>query len=316
MEEYMRLANPMALCAGILCAGWLAMAPGHAQQPQSWISGTGDDANSCTRAAPCRTLAGGFSRVQTFGVVTCLDPAGYGTVTITRSVTIDCHNRFASVGNSNVAILIDFDRFIDASRTVRIRNLSLEGANIGNTGVKIVGAQSGGSAVIIEDCVIDGNFASGGAGIVDARSGGGALYVTNTTVRNMAGNGIAILPASGSTQIQATIDKVMVAQANTGLLVADGATAMVGNSVLAGNAIGVKATTGARLILNASVINANAIGILASGATIRVANSDIAFNAVGVSGAIASHTNSRFTSNGGDGAIEPLGLASKATGQQ
>ena len=61
----------------------------HAQASRTWVSGVGDDANPCSRTAPCKTFAGAISRTAPGGEIDALDPAGYGTVTITKSITID-----------------------------------------------------------------------------------------------------------------------------------------------------------------------------------------------------------------------------------
>ena len=102
-------------------------------------------------------------------------------------------------------------------KTVRLRNLNFNGVNTGIIGIKIIGAvPSAGSAVFIEDCLIDGNF-GGRRGISDERTGGGELSVSHTTVRNMGATGIAILST-----VQATLDNVRVQNTNLGVGVANG----------------------------------------------------------------------------------------------
>src|SRR5919205_4608480 len=66
--------------------------PAHAQATRTWVSGVGDDANPCSRTAPCKTFAGAISKTAAGGEINCLDPAGFGAVTITKSITIDCHH--------------------------------------------------------------------------------------------------------------------------------------------------------------------------------------------------------------------------------
>jgi len=61
-----------------------------AQASRTWVSGVGDDANPCSRTAPCKTFAGAISKTATGGLIDCLDPGGFGQVTITKSITIDC----------------------------------------------------------------------------------------------------------------------------------------------------------------------------------------------------------------------------------
>ncbi|HWF67880.1 MAG TPA: hypothetical protein VN670_11270, partial [Acidobacteriaceae bacterium] len=60
-----------------------------AQASRTWVSGVGDDANPCSRTAPCKTFAGAISKTAAGGEIDALDPAGYGAVTITKAITID-----------------------------------------------------------------------------------------------------------------------------------------------------------------------------------------------------------------------------------
>src|SRR6185295_16895979 len=60
-----------------------------AQATRTWVSGVGDDANPCSRTAPCKTFAGAISKTAVDGEIDALDPGGFGAVTITKSITID-----------------------------------------------------------------------------------------------------------------------------------------------------------------------------------------------------------------------------------
>ena len=68
-----------------------------AQATRTWVSGVGDDANPCSRTAPCKTFAGAISKTAANGEINCLDPGGFGTVTITKSITIDCAGTLGSI---------------------------------------------------------------------------------------------------------------------------------------------------------------------------------------------------------------------------
>src|SRR3979409_2011043 len=61
-----------------------------AQATRTWVSGVGDDVNPCSRTAPCKTFAGAISKTATNGKINCLDPGGFGAVTITKWIEIDC----------------------------------------------------------------------------------------------------------------------------------------------------------------------------------------------------------------------------------
>src|SRR5207302_1072627 len=68
-----------------------------AQATRTWVSGVGDDANPCSRTAPCKTFAGAISKTADGGEIDVIDPGGFGTVTITKSITIDGAGTFASI---------------------------------------------------------------------------------------------------------------------------------------------------------------------------------------------------------------------------
>src|SRR4051794_13728580 len=78
----------MAACASAA----LLNSPASAQATRTWVSGVGDDLNPCSRTAPCKTFAGAISKTAINGEINCLDPGGYGALTITKSITIDCHH--------------------------------------------------------------------------------------------------------------------------------------------------------------------------------------------------------------------------------
>ena len=75
----------------------LVSSAAHAQATRTWVSGVGDDVNPCSRTAPCKTFAGAISKTAANGEIDCLDPGGFGTVTITKSITIDCAGTLGSI---------------------------------------------------------------------------------------------------------------------------------------------------------------------------------------------------------------------------
>src|SRR4029079_4387648 len=76
--------------------GMLFIAAANAQATRTWISGVGDDANPCSRTAPCRTWAGAISKTAAGGELGALAPATFGGVTITKAITIDGNGSEAS----------------------------------------------------------------------------------------------------------------------------------------------------------------------------------------------------------------------------
>src|SRR5712691_11135030 len=80
---------PLIMCGAILALALQAL-PAQAQATRTWVSGVGDDANPCSRTAPCKTFAGAISKTAGSGEINCLDSGGFGAVTITKSIAIKC----------------------------------------------------------------------------------------------------------------------------------------------------------------------------------------------------------------------------------
>src|SRR5881296_1127694 len=68
-----------------------------AQATRTWVSGVGDDANPCSRTAPCKTFAGAISKTAASGEISVLDPGGFGAVTITKAITLDGDGTLAGI---------------------------------------------------------------------------------------------------------------------------------------------------------------------------------------------------------------------------
>src|SRR4051795_1752355 len=82
-----RILLSLAAVAAVVSLGAGAA---QAQATRTWVSGVGDDANPCSRTAPCKTFPGAISKTAAGGEINCLDPGGFGAVTITKSITIRC----------------------------------------------------------------------------------------------------------------------------------------------------------------------------------------------------------------------------------
>src|SRR5947207_9342278 len=93
-----------------------------AQATRTWVSGVGDDVNPCSRTAPCKTFSGAISKTAANGEINCLDPGGFGGVTITKSITIDCQGPLAGILVSGTNGIIVNDNSAN-SIVVTLRNL-------------------------------------------------------------------------------------------------------------------------------------------------------------------------------------------------
>src|SRR5262245_52234408 len=198
---------------------------------RTWVSGVGDDANPCSRTAPCKTFAGAISKTANPGEIDCLDPGGFGAVTITKSVTLDGSGTFGSIlASGTTGVIIN-----GAGINVTLRGLSIQGvgAAAGLTGVRIVNANN----VHIINCTIQGFTAGVARGIDDQRTGGGRLFVVNTVVRDN-GTGIQLRPSAGATAILGFIDRCTITgNTSSGVLAGAGSRVSVSNSLVSGNSV-------------------------------------------------------------------------------
>jgi len=162
----------------------------HAQATRTWVSGVGDDANPCSRTAPCKTFQGAISKTAAHGEISVLDPGGYGAVTITKSITISGVGTLASIvaaGAVNAVI-------INAAETdvVVLRDLQLNGIGSGGDGIRLLSA---GTQVVVNNVVIQGFD----KGIHTAATATGNLSVANSTITD--NHGIAVHAEGGTISV-------------------------------------------------------------------------------------------------------------------
>src|ERR687896_733792 len=155
----MRKIKLSVVALTLLLAVFLAAAPAQAQATRTWVSGVGDDANPCSRTAPCKTFAGAISKTATGGEINVLDPGGFGGVTITKSITISSEGFEAGVLVSGTnAIVIN----ATTSSHVVLRGLDVEGLGTGLVGIKVLG---GLGSLHVEKCTINNFRGANASGI-------------------------------------------------------------------------------------------------------------------------------------------------------
>lgn len=283
------ITNRLTMLLGALfVASILYASPATAQATRTWISGVGDDVNPCSRTAPCKTFAGAISKTAAGGEIDCLDPGGFGTVTITKSITLDCRETEGSIlASATSGINVN-----GANIVVVLRGLSINGAGTtpGTYGIHVFQAQS----VTVEDSYIFGFGSGAGRGIsVDTTSSNVQLFVNNTTINNNTGGGIVLQPSTGFSAGADLNNVRLLGNGVTGLALstASGATALsatMTNSQIAGGGVtgasGVvaKASTGtATIVIKSSSISGNPVyGINSNGAgaAVRVGDTAITNN--------------------------------------
>jgi hypothetical protein len=268
----------------------------HAQAARTWVSGVGDDANPCSRTAPCLTFAGAISKTAAGGEINVLDPGGFGAVTITKAITID------GSGGSIAGVLASGTNGIvvnaGTSDVITLRNLEIDGRGTGLNGILLLG----GKQLNVERCTIWGFTQQG---ILFTPSASAQLYVRDSTIRNNVGAGIYIGP--NGVVAQAAITDVRLLGNERGFQAADGAVVSVTRSMASNNVhngfAAYGATLGSDVTLEDSVASGNGnVGVRAVGtAVIRLSNMSIVHNGTGMDvvsgGTLASFANNRVTGN-------------------
>jgi hypothetical protein len=221
-------------------------APASAQALRTWVSGVGDDANPCSRTAPCKTLAGSIMKTAAGGEINALDPGGYGAVTITKAITID----LTTIGSGGVlnASASGVNVSAGAGDDVVLRGLNINGASQGGSadcsygglnGIEVLGARS----VRIEDTTISRTRNAGIA--LTADNTNLSVLVNRVEIDNSCEHGINAAPVAGR-----TVD------------------VMVRDSTITNAGTGVRATAGAHAWLSGTTIFANALGVDPAGGVI------------------------------------------------
>ncbi len=278
----------------------------NAQATRTWVSGVGDDVNPCSRTAPCKTFAGAISKTATNGEISCLDPGGFGAVTITKSITIDCVGTVGSIlGSGTNGVVINITSAADSKKAVRLRGLSINGVTTGINGIRILAA----NAVTVEDVVIDG-FAQHGISI-ETTSGIKKITVDDSTFRSNTGNGINSFITGGTVDL--AISNSLFSSNNVGINLSSNTKATVRASNIANNATGVVAGTVDAALFSCTV-SGNTTGISAlSGGNIRISANTITSNSTGLSisgGTITTFSNNMIFGNTVDGSANAFQILS------
>jgi hypothetical protein len=302
-----KFAFLLILPAALVCA--LNVDPAQAQRARVFVSVSGDDANPCTAGSPCKTFQHAHDVVQAGGVIDVLDIGGYGTLNITKAISIEGHG-YAAVVASNGADGITVNA--GASDDVNLRGLVLEG--LGGTGGDGISFFTGAS-LSVEDCLIRDYSING---INFRASGSSKLSVLNTLVSDNLDIGIVVLPSGFGNVVVADLSHVQLDNNLKGGLIVVGnfstgtLSVTVGDSVVTKNGnsggISVQSQAGAAptsvLVRNSMIANNPANGLSSSGnpATVRVTRTTITGNSTGLAGTIISYGDNNVDGNTTDGA--------------
>jgi hypothetical protein len=275
-----------------------------AQATRTWVSGVGNDVNPCSRTAPCKTFAGAISHTAAGGEISVLDPGGYGTLNITKAITIDGGTgagwASALASNTNGFIIN-----AGANDTVHLRNLSINGAGspLGLNGIRYLAANT----LHVENVRIQ-RFS--GDGIRMENSAVGRLIMRGVHISECGGDGVEIGGTSPSANA-VTIDQSSITRCGHGFRVTNRAVATISNStfttinatptsaaIIADTAAGAGAAIidleNCQIVLNSVAVRS------AANQAIRLSNTHITGNANALDfngGTIASWVNNKIIGN-------------------
>ena len=331
------------LLPGLLVATAFYAAPAHAQATRTWVSGVGDDVNPCSRTAPCKTFAGAISKTAAGGEIDCLDPGGFGAVTITKSITIDCTGTFGSIlatGVPGINVNDSASGFPNSIHVI-IRGLSINGAGgsgaqnaSGNLGTGTIGINmTSGASLTVDDVLIQRFNGGSASGIRVATNGSATVFVRNTTIAETGlantGGAIFVQPAAGAGgTARVTLTNVaMHNNTNAGLRIdttgntnGNGVIAALDNVQISGSNSGIliNEPAGAAqinvMVTRSTLANNTTFGINSSGtfARVRVGSSVITNSGTAASAAGGatnfSYGNNQINQNAtSDGTFTPIG---------
>jgi hypothetical protein len=297
-----------------------------AQATRTWVSGVGDDVNPCSRTAPCKTFAGAISKTAVSGEIDCLDPGGFGTVTITKNITIDGTNGagFGSIlaAGTNGVNVNDSATATPNTILVNLRNLSIQGAGTGFDGIRFVAGKS----LNVEHCVISG-FRGNGANsdgidvaLTATAVGNQNLKVTDTLISGSTGNGLRASNTAVGGAILVTVDASHFDGNVNGIFTSTSSILQVANSYFTFNSdSGIQVAAGTSQVdVDTSFFHSNNNGIKAAASTTRIAGCRISGNANGINftgGAVQSFGDNKvkgnFTNDQLGGAVALVGAPVK-----
>jgi len=304
----------------VLAGGLIWATPASAQATRTWVSGVGDDANPCSRTAPCKTFAGAISKTAAGGEINCLDPGAYGALTITKSLSIVCQYTQAGVlaTSSSNGITVN----AGASDVVFLSGLDINGAGTGGIGIRVLAAES----VHIQNSAIYGFRGGSALGVSIAPGGATVVTIADTTITNngtgATGGGILVRP-SGSGSARLVMRSVLIRNNTNNALAVDttgntgsAVTLLIDDSQFVGssaNNLALIAPAGSGnvqgMMTNSVVALTAGSGISGngSGVVLRVAGTSISANATGIavanSASIQSYGTNRLDGNGVNGAF-------------
>ncbi len=280
----------------------------YGQASRTWVSGVGDDANPCSRTAPCKTFAGAISKTAAGGEIDALDPGGFGALTITKAITID------GGGGQVASVLVSGTNGIvvqaGPSDVVILRNLRINGIGTGLSGIRFLA----GKDLNVENCYIFG-FLQNGVDIALNQATAASAHILNTVIKNNGGVGIRATNAVAP-PVQVGVSETAVILDGTGIEGANHSRVAIRQSVIenasANGVLSDSVSADSQITIDKSDISFNNNGLTSqAGGAIAVADSKIAFNSGTAmnqaGGTITSFGTNRIHTNGATGTFGTTG---------
>jgi hypothetical protein len=276
--------------AAVLCCFCAMTSQAQAQATRTWVSGVGDDANPCSRTAPCKTFAGAVSKTADCGEIDALDPGGFGTITLTKGIKIDGGGgeggQVASILSAGT-VGVTVNNSSAACPMNVLRNLTIDGVGTGTIGINVVAS---GGTLALENIDVENVTAQC---INDQPSSAVGLTIYNSNFERCGGGALVVSSASFVSRVVASRSQF---------------------SKSTGTGVGVNAGTNAKITLRDCDINNNlGGGVLVTGATAAVMmqhstiSNNQSFGVHTVTGGTAFLSDSNVTFNNGTGLFADTG---------
>jgi hypothetical protein len=165
--------------SSLIVLGWLVAGLAVAA-PRTFVASWGNDANACSRGAPCRSFQVAIGAADAGGEVVALDSGGYGPFSVTKSLSVivpdGVHAGITVTGN----VGIDVD--VAATDSVLLRGLALNmTASLNFSAIRLSSA----GALVVDRCTMNATGHHGNGILVSGAQAGelARLTVSDTTVR-------------------------------------------------------------------------------------------------------------------------------------
>ena len=275
----------------------------NAQATRTWVSGVGDDANPCSRTAPCKTFAGAISKTASGGIINMLDPGGFGILTITKPITLTGPRGFGSILAAGAAQGVIINITSGPLGPVIIRNMDITGAGttLGTNGINFIA----GHTLRLDNVAIE-SFSNIGL-LVQATTTNPRIYANNLMMTQV-NRGIVL---NGGSSVGSSFRNVDITGGTNGIETYGSGNALnLTNCAVTDESGTGMLSNGSNVHLEGCEFHNNGTGVTADGGTTRVSNSEITNNTTGVSavngGSVLSRGNNTLEDNGGGNSFSGL----------